>query len=87
MSGRTPPWLLVVIPRCLLSSSFCSGQQCQVRQLTVCTLLENLTDDAMALAVCDEIFDPFPRFEETLRHIEVFNSVISQKTRNPPKLF
>ena len=47
------------------------------------TLLENLTDDAIAycLAVFDEIFDHFPLFDETLRHIELCNNVISQIQR------
>ena len=36
-------------------------------------LLENFTDDAI-----DEMFYHFPLFDETLRHIELCNSVISQ---------
>ena len=32
------------------------------------TLLEKLTDDAIP---CDEIFNHFPLFDETLRHIEL----------------
>ena len=42
-----------------------------VINLTFCpaTLLENLTDAAIAL--CDEIFDHFPLFDETLRHTEL----------------
>ena len=51
------------------------------------TLLENLTDDDMyCLALCEEIFKQFPLFDETLRHIELCNSVISHTQRNPPKL-
>ena len=33
-------------------------------------MLENLSDDAVAIALCDEIFDHFPLFEETLRHTD-----------------
>ena len=41
------------------------------------TLLENLTGDANAqLYTCDVIFDYFPLFDETLRHIELCNSVL-----------
>ena len=40
--------------------------------------VRSLIDDAIAqlLAVCDEIFDHFPQFDETLRHIELCNSII-----------
>ena len=38
-------------------------------------LLENLTDDHL------------PLFDETLRHIELFNIVPCQIQRNPPKPF
>ena len=34
------------------------------------------------LALWDEIFDPFPLFDETLRHIELCNSVISEVCQN-----
>ena len=46
--------------------------------LAASTLLENLTDDVNCLALWDEIFDHFPLFDDTLRHIELCNSVISQ---------
>ena len=39
--------------------------------IIVYTLLENLTDDAYCLAVCDDMFDQFPLFNGTLRHIEL----------------
>ena len=42
------------------------------------SLLENLSYDA---------FYHFPLFDQTLRHIELRNSVISHKQQNPPKLF
>ena len=45
------------------------------------TLLEKLTDDAIP---CDEIFNHFPLFDETLRHIELCNSLISPIQRNLP---
>ena len=45
-------------------------------RLLNCTLLENLSDAAItklytlySIYVCDEMFDYFPRFDETLRHI------------------
>ena len=39
------------------------------------------------LALCNEIFDHLPIFDETLRHIELCNSVIRHMHRNPPKAF
>ena len=50
--------------------------------------VENINVYAIAycLALWDEIFDLFLLFYETLRHIELCNSVISQIQRNPPKL-
>ena len=36
------------------------------------------------LALCDECLDRFPLFDETLHHIELSNSGISQIQRNPP---
>ena len=39
------------------------------------------------LLLCDEIFNHFPLFAETLRHVELCNGVISQIQENPPKLF
>ena len=54
--------------------------------LAASTLLENLTDDVNCLALWDEIFDHFPLFDDTLRHIELCNSVISQIQENTPKL-
>ena len=52
------------------------------------TLLENLTDDAIyCLALCDEIYDHIPLFDEILRHIELCNYLNSQIQQNPPKLF
>ena len=41
------------------------------------TLLENVTDE-YCLALCDEKFDYFPLFDESLRHMELCNSVIDQ---------
>ena len=49
------------------------------------TLLENKWW-RYSLYLCDEMFNHFPLFDETLRHIEVSNSVISHIQRNPPKL-
>ena len=43
------------------------------------TLLEKLTDDAIP---CDEIFNHFPLFDETLRHIELWDSVKRQCRQN-----
>ena len=37
------------------------------------------------LDLCDEIFDHFPLFDETLRHKELCKSVVSQLQLNPPK--
>ena len=37
--------------------------------------------------LCDEIFDYFPLFDETLLYIELCNSVIRHIQWNPPKLF
>ena len=42
---------------------------------------------ATLLALCDEIFNHFPLFDETSGNIELCNSVISPIQRNPPKLF
>ena len=39
------------------------------------------------LTLCDEMFAHFPLFDETLRHTELCNSVISQPLRNPSTLF
>ena len=48
------------------------------------TLLEKFTD--VAVAPCDETFDHFLLFEETVSQIELCNSVIGHMQRNPPKL-
>ena len=45
------------------------------------TLLENLTDEAL----CDEIIDHFPLFDEILRQIELCK--LSQIQRNPLQIF
>ena len=37
------------------------------------------------LALCDKIFDHFPLFEETVRHIKLCSTIISNIQRNPPK--
>ena len=37
------------------------------------------------IALCEEIFDHFPVFDETLRLIELCNRENSQMLRNPPK--
>ena len=39
------------------------------------------------LAQCDEMFDLFPLFDKTLRHIELCNWVIRHLQKNPPTLF
>ena len=39
------------------------------------------------LALCEEIFDNFPLFDETVRYIELWNSVIRHIQRNLPTLF
>ena len=39
------------------------------------------------LSLCDEIFDNFSLFDETLRYIEQSNSDMSHTQRNPSKLF
>ena len=41
----------------------------------------------LTVALCYEIFYFSPLFDETLRHIQLCNSGISQIKRNPPKLF
>ena len=51
------------------------------------TLSENLTDDAFALLYGMKCSTMFPLFDETLRHLELCNIVISHIQRNPPKLF
>ena len=51
------------------------------------TLLENLLMTLYGLALSDEMLDHFPLFDETVRHIELCNSVISYIQRNPSKLF
>ena len=54
-----------------------------MQSCTVYSLLENLTD--AAIAYCDEIFYHFPLFDETLRHIGLCKRAISPIQRNPPK--
>ena len=51
-------------------------------------MLENLTDDAIALLFVKK-FSIISRslFDLTLRHIELGNSVICHIQRNPPKHF
>ena len=47
------------------------------------TLLANLLMTLYGLALCDEMLDHFPLFDETLRHIELCNCVFSQiSTKN-----
>ena len=52
------------------------------------TLLEYWSNDSV---VCSSMwqnfrFDHFPPFDQTIRHIELCNSVVSHIQRNPPKL-
>ena len=44
---------------------------CVSSMSNIYTPLENLTDDAYCLAVCDDMFDQFPLFNGTLHHIEL----------------
>ena len=56
------------------------------RQTKQSTLLENLTDDAIASFYVTKFSTISLYLTKLLRHIQLWNSVISYIQRNPPKI-
>ena len=51
------------------------------------TVLKNLSDGPISLDLRDEMYNSFLLFDETVRHIELCNSIISHIQLNLAKLF
>ena len=71
----------------LISPCTCTGLIIPLPYTNTVYPVRKLNQWRYCLALCDEIFDQFPLFDETLRSIELCKSGISKIQRNQPKLF